>query len=274
MNKYTIFLLNLARKCHQDHVFERAAGLTYRVLLAFFPFLIFLMSLMGFTQLETTAVLAPIYYVLPGDVAILVQEFLQGLEQTRSAGLLSTSLFFAVYNSANGFRAIIRSANSAFDTKDDRGMVRHVALSLGLMMLFAVALLVMLVLMVLGRHIWDIFIPDDLEILFTPLSTVGALAVMGFVTMLIYKLAPAMKLRLLQVLPGAVFTVVAWGVASAVFGFAITNFTQYPAIYGSIAGVFILMLWLNLISVILLIGNELNALLVTEWRSEDRFCQK
>jgi len=232
------------------------------------------MSLMGFTQLETTAVLAPIYYVLPGDVAILVQEFLQGLEQTRSAGLLSTSLFFAVYNSANGFRAIIRSANSAFDTKDDRGMVRHVALSLGLMMLFAVALLVMLVLMVLGRHIWDIFIPDDLEILFTPLSTVGALAVMGFVTMLIYKLAPAMKLRLLQVLPGAVFTVVAWGVASAVFGFAITNFTQYPAIYGSIAGVFILMLWLNLISVILLIGNELNALLVTEWRSEDRFCQK
>jgi len=248
---------------------ERAAGLTYRVLLAFFPFLIFLMSLLGFTQLDTSAILAPIYYILPGDVATLVSDFLQGLEQTRSRGLLSAGLFFSVYNSSNGFRAIIRSANLAFDTRDRRGIVLQVALSLALMLLFAFALLVMLVMLVLGRHIWDIFVPDDLEVLFRPLSAIGALVVMAFATMLIYKLAPARKLRLLQVLPGAIFTVVAWAVSSAVFGFVIPNFTQYPAIYGSIAGVFILILWLNWISVIMLIGNELNALLVTEMGVHD-----
>ena len=264
MNKFAIFLLNLARKCQAGQVTERAAALTYRVLLAFFPFLIFLMSLLGFTQLDTSAVLAPMFYVLPGEVAVLVSNFFQDLEQTRSAGILSTSLFFSVYNSAKGFKALIRSANTAYDIPDQRGAVKQAALSLAMMLLFAVAAIVMLVLMVLGRHIWDIFVHDDLEILFTPLSTAGALAVMTLTTMLIYKLACAKNLRMRQVLPGAVFTVAAWAVSSAVFGFVISNFTQYPAVYGSIAGVFILILWLNLISVILLIGNELNALLVTE----------
>ena len=262
MSKQAIFILNLLIKCHHDQVFERAAGLTYRVLLAFFPFLIFLMSLLGFTHLDTAAILAPIYYVLPGDVSVLVADFLQGLEQTRSYGLLSASLFFSVHNSANGFRAIIRSANSAFDTHDQRGIVKHVVISISMMTLFALTLIVMLVLLVLGRHIWDLFIPDDFNLLFIPLSAVAALVVMTFATTLIYKLAVAKKIRLRQVLPGAAFTVLAWAVSSGVFSFAITNFTQYPAIYGSIAGVFILILWLNLISVILLIGNELNALLL------------
>jgi len=264
MTRIAIFILNLLRKCHEDKVSERAAGLTYRVLLAFFPFLIFLMSLLGFTQFNANALVAPIYYVLPGHVATLVSDFLKGLEQTRSGGLLSTALFFSVYNSANGFRAIIRSANSAFDVKEQPGMVKQVALSLALMFLFALVMLVMLVMLVLGRHIWDIFVPDEFETLFMPLSTLGALVVMAFATTLIFKLASPKKIRLLQVLPGAVLTVIAWAVASAVFSFVIPNFTQLPTIYGSIAGVFILILWLNLISVILLIGNELNALLVTE----------
>ena len=265
MSKPAVFLLNLIIRCHTNQVFERAASLTYRVLLAFFPFLIFLMSLLGFTYLDTSTVLAPIYYVLPGDVSVLVADFLQGLEETRSRGLLSAGLFFSVYNSANGFRAIIRSANTAFDICDRRGIVKHVALSLAMMLLFALVLIVMLMLLVLGKHIWDLFVPDDLEPLFMPLSTAGALVVMTFATTLIYKLALAKKIRLRQVMPGAVFAVLAWAVSSGVFSFAITNFTQYPAIYGSIAGVFILILWLNLICMILLIGNEFNALIVSHY---------
>jgi len=247
-----------------DQVLERAAGLTYRILLAFFPFLIFLMALLGFTQFSASAILAPVYYVLPGDVDILVADFLHGLEQTRSGGLLSTALFFSIYNSSNGFRAVIRSTNAAFDDNDKSGLVRQVLLSLALMLLFAAAILVLLVLLVLGRQIWDLFIPEALDILFAPLSIIVAAAVVSFATMLIYKLASPRRIRFMQVLPGAVLTVIGWGVASYVFGFVMTNFTQLPAIYGSIAGVFILILWLNLISVILLIGNELNALLVTE----------
>jgi len=264
MKTVAIFILNLLRKCHVDQVLERAASLTYRVLLAFFPFLIFLMALLGFTQFSSSAVLAPIYYILPGDVDILVADFLHGLEQTRSGGLLSTALFFSVYNSANGFRAIIRSTNQAYGTQQHRGMVKQVILSLALMVLFASSILVLLVLLVMGRQIWDLFIPEALNVLYAPLNLAVAIVAVSFAVMLIYKLAAPIKLRFLQVMPGAVLTVVAWGVASWVFSFFMTNFTQLPAIYGSIAGVFILILWLNLITVILLIGNELNALLVTE----------
>jgi len=224
------------------------------------------MSFIGVTQFDASSLLAPIYYVLPGDVGSLVENFVQGLEQTRSGGLMSTALFFSVHNSANGFRAIIRNANTAYDSYPKRSGIKQVALSLAIMLLFASVLLVMLVLLVLGRYVWEIFMPNDLDILFTPLSAIGAFLIMAFATMMIFKLAAPKKLRLLQVLPGAALTVTAWAVASAVFGFVMTNFTQYPAIYGSIAGVFILILWLNLISLILLVGNELNALLVTEKR--------
>ena len=245
-------------------VFERAAGLTYRVLLAFFPFLIFLMSLLGFIQLDTAAILAPIRYALPADAADIVTNFLRELGQTRSRGLLSVGLLFSVFNSSKGFRAIIRSTNLAFDTEDERGAIKLTLLSIGMMTLFALAIIVMLVMLLLGRHIWDLFLPDTLEVLFLPLSATGVFVVMLIATMLIYKLACALPLRMRQVFPGAMLTVVAWAVSTAVFAFAIPNFTNFPAIYGSIAGVFILILWLNLVSVILLIGSELNALIVTE----------
>jgi len=262
MNKFLIFALNLAVKSHREQVLERAAGLTFRVLLAFFPFLIFLMSLIGFLELDETAILEGLYTVLPsGDISMLVERFLNELSITRSAGVLSTALFFSVYNTTNGFRAIIRSINHAYGIRDERGIVRQVMLSLVLMLLFSAALIIMISLLVFGRQILGYFFPNGTDLLYSVLSGAGAVLLLIFVTSLIYKLANAQRLCFKYVLPGGVLTVIAWVVVSTAFGFVTQNFTQYPAIYGSIAGVFILILWLNTVSVILLIGNEINATL-------------
>ena len=261
MPKSLIFLFNLAIKCHQDQVLERAAGLTYRVLLAFFPFLVFLMSLLGFLSLDESTILEGLYKVLPSDIAHLISGFLCELGETRSRGLLSTALFFSVYNTTNGFRAIIRYANRAYGVRDRRSFPVQVAFSFVLMLLFSGALVVMLGLLVFRRQIWGFFFPHGSELLFTAASGGAALAILTLTTFLIYRLSCARRLPLRHILPGAVLTVLAWVVSSGIFGFAIVNFTQYPTVYGSIAGVFILILWLNLISLILLIGNETNALL-------------
>lgn len=174
-----IFLFNLTVKCCREKVFERAAALTLRVLLAFFPFLVFLMALLGFLELDTEAVFRELYSVFPEEIAELAEGFIAEFSETRSAGILSTALFFSVFNTVKGFRAILRAAN--FRSK--------------------------------------VF------------------------------------------LPGAAFVLIGWLILSAAFGFFTRNFSQFPAIYGSIAGVFLLILWLNAVSVIFLIGNEINALL-------------
>jgi membrane protein len=261
MPKIIVFLVNLARKCGHDPIMERGAGLTFRVLLAFFPFLVFMMSLVGFLQLDESAVMRQIYTVLPGDVAGLVDGFIGELGLTRSRGLLSASLFFSVYNTANGFRAIIRSANRAYGVDDPRGPVRRVGLSLTLMLLFTLSIFVMVGVLVFGGNIGAIMFPHAPGAFFTVARAAGSLGVLVFTTMLIYKLSCAERLTLGEVFPGAALTVMGWAAASGLFGFFVTNFTQYPAVYGSIAGVFILILWLNLICVILLVGNEFNALL-------------
>jgi len=259
MNKLYVYLLNLTLRCHHDQIFERAAGLTYRIILAFFPFLIFLMSLLGMIDIDENAILDGLIFVLPGEIAYLVCDFVSELAGTRSAGLMSTALFFSVYNSSNGFRAIVRITNHAYGLPDRRGFIQQVGLSFLLMLLFSVMLIVMLGLLVFGRQIWGIFFPGGHEILLTLISGGSALFVLLLITMLIFRLACASKIRLKHILPGAVFAVVAWVVISGGFGYVISNFTQYPAVYGSIAGVFMLVLWLNIISMVLLIGNQINA---------------
>jgi len=259
--KAFIFLSSLVVKCHHDEVLERAAGLTYRVLLAFFPFLLFLMSLMGFLNLDESAILEGLYYVLPSEVANLVSSFISELSITRSRGIMTTSLFFSVYNSTNGFRAIIRYTNRAFGFQDRRSFIVQVGLSFLLMILFSLALVIMLGVIVFGQHLWSCFFPNGSDMLFRLVSGVISFAILVLTTSLIYKLACAKSLTLKYILPGATITVLAWIIVTSLFGFVIVNFTQYPAIYGSFAGIFILILWLNTISMILLIGNEANSLL-------------
>jgi membrane protein len=261
MAAFFIFIINLIQKCRNDEVLERGAGLTYRVLLAFFPFLIFLMAWVGFLQLDESVITRHIHEIFPPDVAELVKGFIYDLSGVKSRGLLSTGLFFAVYNTTNGFRAVIRCTNRAYGIDDPRGLVRRVGLSFLMMVLFTFSILFMAGALIFGAEIWAWLLPNAPTVLFNVVRIVGSLAVLIFITMLIYKLSCAVHLRLRQVLPGAALTVTGWVSASAVFGFFITNFTQYPAVYGSIAGVFILILWLNLICVILLVGNEINALL-------------
>lgn len=261
MTKILIYIFNLTLRCHRDQIFERAAGLTYRVLLAFFPFLLFLVSMLGTIELDESAILEGLLLVLPGDIADLVCDFIYELGKTRSMGLMSTALFFSVYNTSNGFRAIVRITNRAYGIRDRRGFVAQVGLSFLLMMLFAVTLIVMLGLLVFGRQIWGFFFPGGHDFLFIIVSGGGAMVVLVIVTMVIYRLACATPMLVKHILPGAVFTVIAWVVISSGFGFVISNFTQYSAVYGSIAGVFILILWLNIVSVVLLIGNEANAVI-------------
>jgi membrane protein len=219
------------------------------------------MSLMGFLDLNTEAIMSGLYEILPNEISELFSYFVLQLAETRSAGILSTALFFCVYNTTNGFRAMIRYTNMAYDVTEKRSFVAQVALSFALMLLFSLALIVMLVLLVFGRQILSLAFPDGSELFFTAISGITALTILFLFTSFIYKNACAKKLPVKHILPGSAVTVTLWVVVSAVFSHITQYFTHFPAIYGSIAGVFILILWLNAVSIVLLIGSEFNALL-------------
>jgi len=265
MKKVGFFIFNLIAKCNRDQIIERANGLTLSVLLAFFPFLIFLMSLMGFLDLDIENILTGLYSALPSEISALVGNFFVELSDTRSTGLLSASLFFSVYNTTNGFRSIMRNINLAYGVEESRGLLAQIGLSFVLMLIFSSALIVMLALLVFGRQMLSFVFPAGSELFFALISNGLVLVILFLIISFIYKLACEKTLLYRQIFPGAAVTVFSWFGIGLTFGFFTQNFTQLPTIYGSIAGVFLLVLWLNAVGIALLFGNEINCLLV-EWK--------
>jgi membrane protein len=79
--------------------------------------------------------------------------------------------------------------------------------------------------------------------------------------MILYSVAPNVKLTIKQVILGAVTATVGWQVISVLFSTYVSNFGNFTATYGSIGGVIILMLWFFLTGIMLVIGGEINATL-------------
>jgi membrane protein len=243
-----IFGINLTVRCARGGVLDRASGLAFRVLLAFFPFIVFLMALLGYMNVDSEAVLAAVAAAMPVyEARQLVEGFVTEFTATRAPGLLGGALFFALWNTTSGFRMVQRMAAVSFDKQDARSVPVQFAVSLAMMLLFAIALVSMALLIIFVRN------AAAMAVVYVALTAVTAA---------IFRLAvPLRRLRLRHVLPGAAVAVAAWAIVGSVFGFVVANFTMLPIIYGSIAGIFLLIIWLDVVSVVLLVSLELNALL-------------
>ena len=270
--QYLRFVTELFQKFRKNNLFFLSNWLTYRVMLAFFPFLVLIMSLLSYMNLDTMLMTEALKGILPEQVFKMVNNFINETKAIRNHAVLSTSIFFVVINSINGFRAITRCINNAYDVEDRRNVIMQTLLSIVLMFIFTIAILIMLTLLLFGRQLWGLletaFIWEPARLI-TAGSAVVSLIMVIIVVMLIYKLSCTGKLKLRTVFPGAIFAVLSWIIASIIFGYFVTSFSNMSAVYGSIAGIFVLMLWLNLISVILLIGNEINAYLFRKTQKDN-----
>jgi membrane protein len=265
-----VFLAQLGKRAADDDLFALSNELAYKMLLSFFPFLIFLVSLLGFLNLEGSIFAYRLLEVMPEDVGLVVGGFVAEVQARPSAGILSVSLLVSIYSASNGFRAVIRGVNKAHGYKDSRNLIKKIALSAGVMLIFSLAIIVMLTLWIFSDALLAMlhpFFAFDMGKAVRIASAAVTFAVLIGATALIYILAcnryrvPQKNGKRGKILPGACSAVVLWAVSSEVFGLFISYFSNISVIYGSIAGIFILIIWINLISFFLLLGNTVNALL-------------
>ena len=225
--------------------------------------MVFLVTLLGFLNLENSALVARLFNTLPTDIGEVLAGFVSELQARPSSGLLSASLLVSIYSASNGFRAVIRGVNKAHGYRDERSFIKKTTLCAGLMLIFTFSIIIMLALWIFSDAILDFLsplIPINMAIMIKLASAAIALAVLVGVTSWMYYLACA-KHGVGRILPGACTTVVLWAISSNIFAIFISRFSNISVIYGSIAGVFILIIWLNLITFFLLLGNSVNALL-------------
>jgi membrane protein len=260
-------LLLLKERVQENELTALAAQSTYYLVLSFFPFLIFLLTLISYTPLVQEDMLFEIRPFVPEETFALIMENIDNMLAARSGALLSSGMLVTIWLASNGMAAMLRGITKAFRDTERRPFwkVRGLAIVFTLAMGFLVILALLLVVFgqVIGEYVIDLLgMPTVFHQVWRYSRLVVALVSMVFVFTLFYRFGPNRKIQLQQSLPGAIFSTLGWLVLSYGFAFYVNNFGNYNVTYGSIAGVVILLVWLYLSSVIILLGGEINAWLI------------
>lgn len=263
------FAEELYCRFEDDGVTALGAQMTYYFILAFFPFLIFLLTLVGYTALTAEEVLLNMSGFLPETSYALVSDILTNIMKNRNNTLLSVGAVTTLWASSSGLTSIIIGLNKAYDVEETRpwwklkGMSLLFTLAMAVLLVFSMSLLVFG--HVLGEHVFrQLNDPDYFETVWATVKYLIPACSMVVVFILLYRFTPNRRVTVRSVIPGAVCASAGWIVISLLFSLYVNNFNNYSHTYGSIGGIIVLLIWLYLNSIILLAGGEINAILTCE----------
>jgi membrane protein len=255
----------------RDDALGLAAQLAFYLILALFPFLLVLVSLMGTFSSPALAeqVLGYFREVTPEQVYGIIESYLSDIiaGNRPAPGLFSVGLVIALWSASGAFAALINALNKAYDVEETRPFwkVRGIALlmTLGLSVIVMIGVLLLVAGPPIGRGIADLFgLGDVFTLVWNVVQWPVALSLMVFTVALLYYFAPDAGQPFRWITPGGLIGVLLWVLASVIFRFYVSNFGSYDATYGSIGAVIVLLLYLYISSLTILFGAELNATLV------------
>ena len=267
--RWGAFLKRLYTRVNDHGLLARSAQLSYYFLLALFPLLVFLVTLLGYfaqagSQLRSS-LLNYLGTVMPESAITLVQATLDEISDGRGGGKLSFSLLAALWVASSGMGAISDTLNVAYDVKETRAWWRvrlvSIALTVGLTILVMAALLIVLY----GGKVGDALAASlGYSVVFEVawrLVQWPIMLVFVFLTFeLTYYFAPNLPRRHWRWLtPGGAVAVVLWLLISFGLRFYLHFFNSYNRTYGSLGALIVLMLWFYLTGAALLFGGEINS---------------
>src|SRR5690554_978327 len=241
-----------------------AAALAYRALFSIFPFILFLLALLGFLHLpdffdwlrsQADLLLPPVAMEQVGPVIDQLQD--------SQGGLMSFGILLALWTASIGVRSLMNAMNRVYAVEESRPSWKLVLLSVA----YTVGLAVLLLaagFMTLGPQVmsWlasQIGMEQMLVTLWTWIRWPLAILLMMLAVALIYYATPDVEQDFRFITPGSVVAVIVWLAASIGFGIYVQNFGNYNATYGSIGAIIVLLLYFYISAAVLLLGAQLNA---------------
>jgi membrane protein len=264
-------LKTIATSFQRDDALGLAAQLAFYLILALFPFILVLVSLMGTFSSEefASSVLQYFEQVMPQEVYGIIESYLSDTisGSNPAPGLFSIGIALTLWPISNAFAALMNALNRAYDVEETRpfwkiyGIAFLMALGLSVMILIGVLLLIFGP--DIGRVVANFFgLSLVFELVWNIVRWPVALFFLMFTLALIYYFAPNINQPFRWITPGGFIAILLWVLASLAFRFYVSNFGSYNELYGSIGAVIILLLYLYISSLTILFGAELNATLV------------
>jgi membrane protein len=250
----------------QDDLPGQAAQLSFYLLLALFPALLCLTSIVGMLPLENVLpqLMDSLQTVLPADSMRLVEDYLQQVQEGSGAGVLSLGMLGALWAASSGVLALMAALNVVYEVKEYRSFLKARLVAIGLTLGTGIFVTASIFLTIMGGRVsqwiakWIGF-GDGFVITWTLMQWPLVIVFMLLAVNAIYYFAPNRRSSWTWISPGAVVAVVLWLVASLGFKLYVENFNNYNAAYGSLAAAIVLMLWFYISGAVLLLGAEINS---------------
>lgn len=260
------FFQKLMFQFSKDNTSGMAAQLAYYFLLAIFPLLIFLLTLVPLFQIDQEMIVGLIEDYAPAEIAGMLTGIIDDVMTSSGGGLLSVGLIATLWSASNGMTALMNAFNVAYDIEDDRNFFVSKGLSIFFTIILTLSVLLTFVLIVFGGQIGNLMfgvigLDEQFSTIWNLVRSILPLLLVFIVFLIMYLTAPNIKVKLKSVIPGTIFTTVAFLLASWGFSVYVSGFGNYSATYGSIAGVIILIFWLYITGVIIILGAQINAII-------------
>jgi membrane protein len=271
-------LQRTVKEFKEDNLTDWAAALTYYSVLAIFPALIVLVSILGLVgESATQPLLDELGTVAPGPAKEIFTNAIENLQGSQgTAGVVFVIGLLAALWSASGYvAAFMRASNAIYDMEEGRPIWKtlpvRVGLTLVLLLLLAISAMAVVITGGLAKAVGDVVGVGDTAVEAWDIAKWPALLlVVSFMFALLYWAAPNVKHPGFRwISPGGVFAVIGWLIASAAFAFYVSSFGSYNKTYGALGGVIVFLVWLWISNIMILLGAELNAELERERAIED-----
>jgi membrane protein len=252
------------RDANVNDAFDRAAGLAFYFLLAFFPLLIFLISLLGFMPSAQDRLVDYLTRATPPEAKELLSGWMRSVADKTTGGLLSFSLLFSLWAASSGMAALMRTLNVAYEVDEGRPWWKARLAAVGLVLALAVFVFGGALLIIFGDALAAALagwfgLGEVFTAVWPYVDYLIGLALLAVGIGMVYRFAPNARQDWRWIIPGAVFAVGAMAIASYLFSVYLGYAPSYSATYGSLGAVIILMLWLYIFGLAIFLGGEVNS---------------
>ncbi|MEM7565856.1 MAG: YihY/virulence factor BrkB family protein, partial [Pseudomonadota bacterium] len=248
-----------------DEALMTASALAFTLILALFPFLIFITavaSLLGGEELATT-ISAGLFDVLPGDIARALEPQVRRVIGTRSGGFLTFGLVITIFSLTTAIESIRAGLNRAYSVKETRNVIITRIESLLFVLIGSLTLLIVALLAVVAplSYEWlEGLFPDLVpwRVIYDAIRLLLLAAILYGALVALHVALPRHRRGPKQVWIGCLVTLLLWYAAGLGFSFYLSNFSNYAATYAGLAGVVAALMFFYICSACLLFGGEVN----------------
>lgn len=262
LEKTKIILKNM----NDDHISESAAQCAYYVILSFIPFIILLLTLIQYTNIDSEELIEILSNIIPSNM----NGFIIGIVRevySKSLGTISISLIFTLLSAGRGLFALTKELHTIYNlpNQKQKSWIYLKIASIIETILFIVLIVAGMVLLVFGKTIvstakqyFGLFENYTIisEITYQFLFVIGAFIIF----LLMYKFMSRHKLSLKSHIKGAIFSSLLLNIVSFIFSRYLNIFKGFSSTYGSLTTLMLIMMWTYTCFYVIFLGAEINRL--------------